>query len=110
MCISLKSISRLRGSVSDLSELKLPPGFGQDDFQVTSPVTLLCKLYHKSVKIIYHQPATRVAVGFEWMKPNVITLHQKRLIDKIFNTYSFLGYFKITLWTYMLKKKTATVC
>ena len=35
MCISLKSVSRLRGSVSDLSELKLPPGFGQDDFQVT---------------------------------------------------------------------------
>ena len=66
-------------------------------------MTLLCKLYHKSVKIIYHQPATRVAVGFEWMKMNVITLHQKQLIDKIFNTHIFLGYFKIMLRTYMLK-------
>jgi len=110
MCISLKSVSRLRGRVSDLSELKLPLGFGRDDFLVTWPVTLLCKLYHKSVKIIYHQPATRVEVGFEWMKMNVITLRQKRIIDKIFNTYIFLGYFKIILRTYMLKKKTATVC
>ena len=66
-------------------------------------MTLLCKLYHKSVKIIYHQPATRAAVGFEWMKMNVITLHQKQLIDKIFNTHIFLGYFKIMLRTYMLK-------